>query len=94
VKHDIEKARNLELILLAFGQLSGLKINFHKSELFCFGEAQDGANLYVELVGCGIGQFRIYYLGILVHYRRLALAEWKQVDEERLKKVGKGNYYL
>jgi hypothetical protein len=39
MEHDIEKARNLKLILAAFEQLSGLKINFHKSELFCFGEA-------------------------------------------------------
>ena len=30
--HDLEKARNLKLILSAFEQLSGLKINFHKSE--------------------------------------------------------------
>jgi hypothetical protein len=28
-----------ELFLAAFEQLSGLKINFHKSELFYFGEA-------------------------------------------------------
>jgi hypothetical protein len=36
MEHDLEKAK---LILAAFEQLSGLKINFHKSELFCFGEA-------------------------------------------------------
>ena len=30
MEHDIEKARNLKLILTAFEQLSGLKINFHK----------------------------------------------------------------
>ena len=53
--HDLEKARNLKLILSAFEQLSGLKINFHKSELFCFGEAQDEAHLYAELFGCGSG---------------------------------------
>jgi hypothetical protein len=41
MEHNLEKARNLKLILAAFEQLSGLKINFHKSELFCFGEAQD-----------------------------------------------------
>ena len=34
--HDLEKATNLKLILSAFEQLSGLKINFHKIELFCF----------------------------------------------------------
>ena len=28
--HDLDKARNLKLILSAFEQLSGLKINFHK----------------------------------------------------------------
>ena len=49
MEHDIEKARNLKLILSAFEQLSGLKINFHKSELFCFGEAQDEATQYAEL---------------------------------------------
>ena len=32
--HDLEKAMNLKLILSAFEQLSKLKINFHKSELF------------------------------------------------------------
>jgi hypothetical protein len=37
--HDLEKARNLKLILVVFEQLLGLKINFHKSELFCFGDA-------------------------------------------------------
>ena len=35
--HDLEKAGNLKLLLLAFEQVSGLKINYHKSELFCFG---------------------------------------------------------
>jgi hypothetical protein len=39
--HDLDKARNMKLLLCAFEQLSGLKINFHKSELFCFGEAQE-----------------------------------------------------
>ena len=55
--HDMEKARNLKLILSAFEQLSGLKINYHKSELFCFGDAQDDADQYAELFGCGQGQF-------------------------------------
>jgi hypothetical protein len=83
--HDFVKATNLKLILTAFEQLSGLKINFHKSELFCFGEAQDEASLYAELFGCRLGSFPLSYLGIPVHHRRLKLAEWKLV-EERLQK--------
>jgi hypothetical protein len=85
MKHDIEKAKNMKLILSAFEQLSGLKINFHKSELFCFGEAQDAMNVYAELFGCEQGQLPLSYLGIPIHYRRLSNAEWKKV-EERLQK--------
>jgi hypothetical protein len=36
MEHDLEKARNLKLILVAFKHLSGLKINFHKTEFFLF----------------------------------------------------------
>jgi hypothetical protein len=32
---------NLKLVLGAFEKLSGLKINFHKSELFCFGSTKE-----------------------------------------------------
>ena len=32
--HDVDKAANLKLLLCAFEQLSGLKINFHKSEVY------------------------------------------------------------
>jgi hypothetical protein len=85
MEHDLEKAHNLKLILLAFEQLSGLKINFHKSELFCFGEAQDEVNAYTDLFGCGQGLFPMRYLGIPIHYQRLTLAEWKLI-EERLQK--------
>jgi retron-type reverse transcriptase len=41
LEHDIEKAVNTKLILCIFGQLSGLKINFRKSKIFCFGKAKD-----------------------------------------------------
>jgi hypothetical protein len=43
LEHDLEKALNMKLILCIFEQLSGLNINFHKSELFCFGKAKEGS---------------------------------------------------
>jgi hypothetical protein len=41
MEHDLEMARNMKLLLSAFEQLSGLKINFHKSEILCFGKAKE-----------------------------------------------------
>jgi hypothetical protein len=86
----------MKLILSAFEQLSGLKINYHKSELFCFGEAQVVTTQYAEIFGCKQCQFPISYLVIPVHYRGLTNSEWKHV-EGALKNVvvaGKESYYL
>ena len=41
LQDDLSSAKNLKFILCAFEQMSGLKINYHKSELFLFGEAVD-----------------------------------------------------
>jgi hypothetical protein len=56
MEQDLVKARNLKLILLPFEQLSGLKITFHKRDLFCFSEDQDGANLYADFFRMWVGQ--------------------------------------
>jgi hypothetical protein len=48
MEHDLEKAKNLKLIISAFEHFLGLKINFHKSQLYCFGKAKDQAQEYAE----------------------------------------------
>jgi hypothetical protein len=50
--NNLEKAKNVKLLLCAFKQLSELKINFHKSEIFCFGDANNSENFYSQLLGC------------------------------------------
>jgi hypothetical protein len=52
---DLEKAKNLKLVLCAFEKLTGFKINFHKSEFFSFRETKERVREYVELFGCKEG---------------------------------------
>ena len=52
--HKFDEARNMKLILTIFEQLSGLKINYHKSELFCFGEAKEVESDYMNIFGCQV----------------------------------------
>ena len=42
----------MKLVLCLFGQLFGLKINFNKSELFCFEKANKEQDDYKRLFGC------------------------------------------
>ena len=86
--HDLEKARNMKLLLCAFEQVSGLKINFHKSELFCFGNAQDHLDQDIELFGYKSGDFLIRYLGIPIHFRKIRNVEWRKVEERFERRLG------
>ena len=78
---DIEQAKNLKQLLCAFEQLFGLKINFHKSEILCFGDARDHEYQYSQLFGCNIGSYPFRYLGIPMHFRKLSNKDWKAVED-------------
>jgi hypothetical protein len=49
MEYDLEMAVNMKIILCIFEQLSGLKINFHKSEIFYFGKAKDLEDHYKHI---------------------------------------------
>jgi len=83
----LEEARNLKLVLIAFEKLSGLKINFHKSELFCFGNANNRGHEYMNLFGCVQGSFSFRYLGVPMHFRKLSNKHWSVVEERFQKKL-------
>jgi hypothetical protein len=57
MEHDLEKAQNLKLILAAFEQLSGLKINFHKSELFVLERLRTRLAVMPSCLAVGKGNF-------------------------------------
>jgi hypothetical protein len=81
IDNDLEKAKNMKLLLCAFEQLSGLKINFHQSELFCYDTAKSNQNEYVQIFWCDLGSFPFRYLGIPMHHRKLMNKDWKHVEE-------------
>ena len=77
----------MKLLLCVFEQMSGLKINFHKSEIFCYGKANEFEDEYIELFGCNAGQYPFRYLGILMHHRQLLNNDWRKVEEHFEKKL-------
>jgi hypothetical protein len=87
MEHDLEQVANMKLLLCVFEQLSGLKINFHKSEMFCYREAKDIENQYTNLLRCGLGQYPFRYLGIPVHHKKISNADWKVIEENFEKKL-------
>jgi hypothetical protein len=66
-----------------FEKLSGLKINFHKSEIFCL----EGASCYKQLFGCKEGSFPFKYLGTPMSQCKIANKDWSQIEERFQKKT-------
>ena len=87
----------MKAIRCVFEHLSGLKINFHKSEIFYFGGAKKMEDQYRQLFGCNSGSFPFRYLGIPIHYRKLRKSDWKCVEDRFQRKLstwkGKNSSY-
>jgi hypothetical protein len=86
MKNDLEQTTNMKLLLCVFERFC-LKINFHKNELFCYGEAKQMENQYPELFGCILGQYPFIYLWILMHHKKITNDNWKIIEKKFEKKL-------
>jgi len=87
LKNDFEKARNMKLLLYLYEVMSGLKINFSKSEIILVNGDNDTQILYAELFNCQVGLFPIKYLGVPMGPGRLHIKDWVPLQEKNLKKL-------
>lgn len=46
---ELEGGKKSQIYSIPFEQLSGFKINFHKSKLFCLGKAQERSSDYTTI---------------------------------------------
>lgn len=69
--------RNLKLILYCFEWLSGLKINYHKSEVFVFGVSQEEKERMANMLNCVFGSFPMKYLGIPISFKHINMESFR-----------------
>jgi hypothetical protein len=89
IQDDITSAINLKLVLYLFEAMSGLKINFEKSEVLLVQPDDEKLLFYADLFNCQTGTWPIKYLGTLVCHRRTTVAEMQFVGE-RIRKGTEG----
>ena len=87
MEHNFEEAKNMKLVLTTFEHLSGLKINFHRSELFCYGEVKEAQQEYMNIFGCPVGVVPFRYLDIPMHHTRILNKDWKLIKERFERKL-------
>jgi hypothetical protein len=87
ISHEPEKAVNLKLLLSIFELMSGLKINFLKSEIFVIGGDNTVEEFYSDLFCCQVGRLPLKYLGVPVTFSTLKNIDWDFVDAKMVKKL-------
>jgi hypothetical protein len=87
LKENLDNARNMKLVLYLYELMSGLKINFSKSEVILINGDNDLCLQYAELFDCQVGDFPIKYLGVPVSPSRLYIRDWAQLEERNEKKL-------
>jgi hypothetical protein len=67
--------------------MSGLKINFMKSEFFSINADNDTTKFYSDLFNCQVGQLPMKYMGMPVTFSNLKNIDWDFLDAKMLKKL-------
>ena len=87
LKHDINGAVHMKLLLYLFEMFAGLKINFNKSKIFMINDEENWGQTYANIFNCQVGLFPIKYLGVPVSPSRLKVCDWMPLVEKSLKKL-------
>jgi hypothetical protein len=67
--------RNLKFLLICFELMSGMKINFHKSEVIVMGVSSQEQARVARLLTCNQGKFPFTYLGFTISDHKLSIAD-------------------
>lgn len=70
------------LIPKCFYEVSGLRINFHKSKLFGVGVSANEVLGFASLSGCQVGSFPFKYLGVPVGLNMSLIQNWQPIFDK------------
>lgn len=87
LKADKKMILSLKWILLCFENLSGLKINFDKSEMVALNLDDSEGQELASLLGCKVVELPIMYLGVPLHWKKLQLDDRNKLVEKVEKRL-------
>ena len=77
----------MKMLLYLFEMLSGLKINFNKSEILMINDEEEWGKKYAVIFNCQLGTFHVKYMGVPVSPSRLHLIDWLPLTEKCSKRL-------
>ena len=79
---NTETISNMKFILFCFEAMSGMKVNYNKSEVFGFAMDPKWQEEVAKIFGCRVGQLPIIYLGLPVSDIKISKAQLSYVADK------------
>jgi hypothetical protein len=84
----VEYAKNLKWILTCFELMSGMRINYHKSEIvLTYPNDVEDIQQFARIFGCPVEGLPIKYLGIPLHYHKLSGEDLQPLIHKIIKRI-------
>jgi hypothetical protein len=87
LEKNVNVAFNLKWTLACFEQISGMRINFHKSDLIPINIEVEELQPFIDIFQCEVGSFPVKYLGIPLHFDRLKREDLQHLIESILRRI-------
>ena len=82
LKAGPRKIEALKLYLIAFENLSGMKINYDKSEMIPLNLSPSEGTALAAIFGCKMATLPLTYLGLPLHFKKPSLTDWQSVIDK------------
>jgi hypothetical protein len=79
--------RNLRCVLILFEVVSGMRINFHKSEVIPMSIDDVEAHDIADVLNCPIGSLHFRYLGVPLHFDKLKREDLQPILDKLIKRI-------
>ena len=84
---DPDSIKNMKFLLYCFEWMSGLKINYHKSEMITFGMDDSEQQHIANNLNCNVGKMPMRYLGFPISSRNIGVGGFKNIANKMRKKL-------
>ena len=84
---DEDSVRNVKFLLYCFEWMTGLKINYHKSEMVAFGMDAEEQRIIANMLNCKIGQMPMRYLGFPISSGKVGVGGFTDIVAKMRKKL-------
>jgi hypothetical protein len=87
LEHDFQTTNHLKWLMTCFEKLSGIKINYNKSDLTPINLKEEDSHNYSKLLYCRMGSFPFKYLGVPLHYEKLRREDIQYIVDKIIKRI-------